>query len=553
MLFENMSLYEASLEANKDYKNGRAIYYQGTKITYRKFFKLVERVADILVNNLNIQKGDVILVAQPNIPDTLVLIYALNKIGAITNLVHPFTPFNQIRAIIKKTNSKYAFLFEQRIAKEVEKYRDLASIIYVTRIEDYLPLFKKFVYHTFLNKDIRKKLGRFRGKFKGFNYLHDLKPTGKKVPTVRGNNKDTSILLHSGSTTGAPKTICLNNSNFNYIVSYASDYVSMPRKDLRGGGMVSFLPSFHGFGFCMTMHMALTNCFACILMPKFSAKELAKIMKKTPVTLMCGVPTAFENLLKCKEFVNSKKLKNFKVCFCGGDSLNIDIKKQFDEVMAKAGSTCKVYEGYGLTEAVAVNVINSPEHHKDGSIGRAIPEAKVVIMSDEGKILAPYEVGEISIKSPAIMNGYLNDLDATKKTFYDGYLLTGDLGYIDDEGYIFFKQRKKRVIKVSGVGVFPTEIEQLVDHIPGVHGCCAIRIPDARLQSAVKLFVVADYFDEEEMKENILSTCRKYLIRWAVPKEIEFIKELPLTPLNKMDFKKLQDLENEKRGISNEK
>ena len=121
MLFENMSLYEASLEANKDYKNGRAIYYQGTKITYRKFFKLVERMADILVNNLNIQKGDVILVAQPNIPDTLVLIYALNKIGAITNLVHPFTPFNQIRAIIKKTNSKYAFLFEQRIAKEVEK------------------------------------------------------------------------------------------------------------------------------------------------------------------------------------------------------------------------------------------------------------------------------------------------------------------------------------------------------------------------------------------------------------------------------------------------
>ena len=512
-----LSCYEKLKEAINAYPNGLAIYYQGKKISFRRFGKLVNNMADVLVNRLHVQRNDVLLIAQPNIPEVLILFYAANKIGAICDFVHPFTPFNQVKAIIKQTNAKYAFLFEQRIAKEVDRYRDLADMIYVTRVEDFLPLGKKFIYHNFMNNAIRRKLGRWRGQFKGFNYLKDLKPTGHIPETVTGKGLETSILLHSGSTTGDPKTICLCDNNLNSIASRSCEFLCLTPEQTRGIGMLSVLPSFHGFGLCITMHAPLINQFACILMPKFSAEETARIMNKTKVTCICGVPTMYEQLLKCPSFTQNKHLKRLHVVYCGGDSLPAKLQKEFNEAMKKGGSHCQMFEGYGLTEAVCVNIVNTYDHNKEGSIGYPMTGAEFKIVDDNGKELPRGEIGEIILKSPAIMNGYFNDEKATKEAVKDGWLYTGDLGYMDEDNFIFFKQRKKRVVKVSGVGVFPTEIERLVESVPGVEACCAIEIPDPRLQSAIKVFVVAKFFDEEGMRNAILDTCRKYLIRWASP------------------------------------
>ena len=537
------------LESVKDFPHGLAVYYKGTKISFKKFNHLVEQMADILVNRLNIKKGDVVLIAQPNIPNVLVLFYAANKIGAICDFVHPFTPFNQMKAIIKQTKAKYAFLFEQRVAKEVDRYREMADKIIVTRVEDFLPPLKKIIYHTFMNRAIRKTLGRWRGSFKGFTYLKDFKPTHHVPETAKNKNKETSVLLHSGSTTGDPKTICLCDDNLNFVASHACEMLACEPKDIRGGGMLSVLPSFHGFGLCVTMHIPMITRFACILVPKFSAKEVAQIMRKTKVSCICGVPTMFESLLKCPEFTKNRYLKRLHVVFCGGDSLPSKLQDDFNKVMKENGSSCQMFEGYGLTEAVCVNVVNTYWHNKKGSIGYPISGAEFRAVDESGKELPRGELGELCLKSPAVMNGYFNDEKATKEAIKDGWLYTGDLGYIDEDNFVFFKQRKKRVVKVSGVGVFPTEIERLVETIPGVEACCAIEIPDSRLQSAIKIFVVAKYFDEQGMINQIMDTCRKYLIRWAVPKEIEFCDSLPKTLLGKIDFKVLQKQENEKRGI----
>lgn len=547
----NLSCYEKLKEAIKGFPHGLAIYYQGKKISYRKLDKLINRMADILVNRLNVQKGDVLLIAQPNIPEVLILFYAANKIGAVCDFVHPFTPFNQIKAIIKQTNAKYAFLFEQRIAKEVDRYREMSDVIYVTRIEDFLPSGKKFIYHTFMNKAIRRKLGKWRGSFKGFKYLYQLKPKYNVPATVTNNGETTSVLLHSGSTTGDPKTICLCDNNLNFVAEHACEMLACTPEYIRGGGMLSVLPSFHGFGLCITMHAPLITRFATILVPKFSPKETVKIMNKTKVSCICGVPTMYESLLKYEPFTKCKKLKRLHVVFCGGDTLSPKLQKQFNDAMKANGSHCQMFEGYGLTEAVCVNIVNTFDHNKVGSIGYPISGAKFKIVDENGKELPRGEVGEIALKSPAVMNGYFNDERATKEAVKDGWLYTGDLGYMDEEDFIFFKQRKKRVIKVSGVGVFPTEIERLIENVPGVEACCAIQIPDPRLQAAVKVFVVAKFFDEEGMRNAIIDTCRKYLIRWAVPKEIEFCESLPKTLLGKIDFKVLQKQENEKRGIKN--
>ena len=541
------TIYERFHESAIDFPHGLAIYYQGKKISFKKLDKLINRMSDILVNRLNVKRGDVLLIAQPNIPEVLVLFYAANKIGAICDFVHPFTPFNQIVSIMKHTNAKYAFLFEQRVAKEVERYRDIADKIYVTRIEDFLPVGKKFMYHNFMNNAIRRKLGKWRGSFPGFKYLKDLKPTGKVPETVTGKAKETSILLHSGSTTGDPKTICLCDDNLNFIADHACEMLACKPEDIRGGGMLSVLPSFHGFGLCITMHAPLVTRFACILVPKFSAKETVKIMKKTKVSCICGVPTMYEALLKDKNFRHNKHLRRLMVVFCGGDSLNRNLQEEFNKVMKENGSKCQMFEGYGLTEAVCVNIVNTFDHNKPGSIGYPISGAEFKIFDEDGKEVPRGEIGEICIKSPAIMNGYFKDEKASKEAVKDGWLYTGDLGYMDEDNFVFFKQRKKRVVKVSGVGVFPTEIERLVESVPGVEACCAIQIPDPRLQNAIKVFVVAKFFDEIGMRNAIMDACKKYLIRWAVPKEIEFVDSLPKTLLGKIDFKVLQKQEDEKR------
>ncbi len=315
--------------------------------------------------------------------------------------------------------------------------------------------------------------------------------------------------------------------------------------------MLSVLPSFHGFGFLMTMHAPMANRFACALVPKFSCKDVLDVMKHNILASMCGIPRIYEALINDPKFVKSKYIKNLMVCFCGGDSMNISLKQRFDKVMKDGGSNCQVFEGYGLTEAIAVNSVNTFAHHKDGSIGYPARDVTFKIIDENENELPRGEIGEITFKSGAIMLGYYEDEEASKATFTkDGFLKTGDLGYMDNDGFIFFKQRKKRVVKISGVGVFPSEIEQLIESVPGVINVCAIRIPDPKLVSAIKVIVVAKYFDEEGMRRSIMDTCRKYLIRWAVPKEIEFRDSLPFTLLGKVDFAKLQKEEDKKRGIN---
>lgn len=546
-MFENLSMYEAVKLTAEKYPNNLAVYYQGKKISYRNFIKRVDRMADILFHRLGVRQNDVVLVAQPNIPDTLVLAYAINKIGAVTNFVHPYTPFNQIHNIMIKTHTKVAFLFEQRVAKEVKSYRRISDKIYVTRVEDDLPMFKKGFYHTFMDGAIRKKLGKYRGQFAGFNYVSKLKPTGLPVETVKGKEKDVSVLLHSGSTTGDPKTICLSDSNFNYVVEHADEFLCTSHDKIKAKGMLSVLPSFHGFGFCMTMHQPLTIGFSVVLIPKYSAKEVVNAMKHTPISLICGVPTMYDNLVHSEEFNKCKQIKNLYVSWCGGDYLPPSTKEAFDKLMEKYGAKCRLFEGYGLTEAISVNTINTFDNNRLGSIGKAMSGTTVKIVDDNGNELPKGEVGEICLKGGATMVKYLDNEEGTKQALRDGWVYTGDLGYLDEDNFLYYKSRLKRVIKVSGVGVFPSEIENLVCHIPGIKAVCAIEIPDVKLQHGVKLFVIADYFDEEGMRNQIMDTCKKYLIRWAMPREIEFVKELPKTLIGKIDYKKVQAEENARR------
>ena len=546
----DLTMYQALLMMANKYPNDLALYYQGTKITFKSLIKRVNETADILYHVLGIKENDVVLISQPNIPETVVLFYAVNKIGAVSNLVHPFTPFIQVKEIMEKTNTKVAFIFEQRIAKEVDKYRELVNKVYVTRIEDDLPFFKRLYYHVFMNFKIRKKLGKQKAiNFPGFNYVTNLKPINKDTPVVPLINNKCSVLLPSGSTTGKPKTICLNDRSFNYIAMHSDAFMSLNKEELRGHKMLSILPSFHGFGLCMTMHAPLVNGFASILIPRFRVKKVVKVMNRIKPTAICGVPTIYEKLLKEPSFIKSSSLKNLHCCFCGGDTLSNELLNNFNNTMRQAGSKCRLFQGYGLTEAIAVNCVNTFETSKDGSLGKPIPDAIFKIVDESGKELPINQIGEIILKSEAVMLNYYQDEGTTKECLKDGYLYTGDLGYMDNDGFIYFKSRKKRVVKVSGVAVFPSEVEQLIMTIPEVDNCAAISVPDKKLQNSIKVFVVSSYENKNELKDKIIETCRKYLIKWSVPTEVEFKDSLPLTNIGKVDFIKLQQEEDKKHNL----
>lgn len=542
-MLEDLTLYQAyKLGAEKAPKE-TAIYYFNSKISFAKLLEKIDEMAAILQNQFLIKKGETVLVSLPNIPQTIILFYAINKIGAIANMVHPNSPCEVMQKYYDDADSKLAFLFDQKVYNELIQYRKFNGHIVVCQAESFLPHYQKRAYK--IRNSWATKMLRKEKKFFFYDDLKRIKIDGTEVPILK---EETSVLLHSASTTGESKTICLSSRSFNFTASRISEIMCMTPDQFIGKSLISVLPSFHGFGLCMTMHAPLTNSFGVVLIPKFSSKMVSKMMNKCKNAIcICGVPTVFKALLNDKSFTKNKHLKMLGSCFSGGDSLNSAIKEAFDATMIKRKSKCRLFEGYGLTEALAVCCVNTHRHHKYGSIGYPISGVSFHILDDNNNILKPGEIGEIAIKSDNNMLGYFKDEESSKTVYTkDGYLKTGDVGYIDSDGFLYFKARKKRVIKVSGVAVFPSEIEAVISSMSGISAVCVIQIPDERLINATKAVIVA----KNKNKERIVAECQRRLISWAIPKEIEFVDSLPYTKYHKVNYMKVQEEENKKRNIS---
>ena len=537
----NLTLYQAFAQATRLSGDLTAVYYFKNKISFDKLMDKVDKWSKILQNNYNIQKGDTVLISLPNIPQVIILFYALNRIGAISNMVHPNSPFEVIQKYYDETNCKLAFLYSQKVLKQLKEYKNFNGKIIICDAVTYMPLRNRGIY-----KLISQGTYRTLAKTNKFEFFSQIKKESDVVVEYPLGNDETSVILHSASTTGKEKAIRLSSRSFNFTANRTPEIMCMSEEELKGKCMISVLPSFHGFGLCMTMHAPLANQFGVYLIPRFSASEVAKAMANCKNAIsICGTPNVYKALLNDPNFVNSKYLKTLKSCFSGGDSLSSIIKENFDSLMIRKESTCRLFEGYGLTEALSVCSVNTHRHHKPGSIGYPISGVEFKIFDDNNKECLPYQVGEIGIKSDHIMLGYLNEKDNNKDLFYEGYLKTGDLGYLDEDGFLYFNSRKKRVIKVSGVAVFPHEIEGVISRMSGIDAVCCIQIPDEKYVHSVKAVIVA----RNKNKERIIEECKKRLISWAIPTEIEFVSKLPMTKLHKVNWKKVQEEEDARREL----
>ena len=327
-----------------------------------------------------------------------------------------------------------------------------------------------------------------------------------------------------------------NNYTFNLLCSKAPEFL---RYDLdEYTSLYNVLPIFHGFGLCINMHMCMMMRRTNIMCIKFDAKRSAKQIVKEKANILTGVPTMFLKLLGEKNFVNGD-LSNIKDVFVGGDSVSAKLIDDFNAVLKRQGSKAELYEGYGLTETVTVCVVNSAAHHKKGSLGYPLSGTRLAVAKD-GKFLPCGEVGEIYIDSEQFMLGYMTGSNPFEEINGVRWLKTGDYGWLDEDGFLYFKQRIKNMIKVSGVPVYPSEIEGAAMKVAGVKKACAIGINDPVRGQHVRLYVeIAG--DAEAVKAKILSVCREQLIAYAVPREIVVKERLPVNLIGKIDRKVLEE------------
>ena len=540
----DISLYEQVYRSRLKYGNYTSYEYFGKKVTYKKFIKQIDRCSYSL-KKLGIKKGDIITICLPNVPEALITFYALNKLGAIANMLHPLSAEEEIKQSLNSTNSKYLFAFDMLYSK-IDNIIDSTSVIKTIFISasNSLRLYKKIPYKIM---NFRKyKHYKLSKKYTSWRlFLLSSLLLNKKSISYKKYGKDTPcVILHSGGTSGTPKNVVLQNRAF----MLGAKQESIVLKKLNpGDSCLGIMPNFHGFGLSVLMHTPLTIGCYTILVPQIDSKRFDVLLKKTKPTCILGVPTLFEALTNSNN-VKKLDLSFFKYIVSGGDILQKPLEDKINDYLKAHNSDVTVTQGYGMSEALAAVTLAYDDVNKSGSVGIPLPGNLVKIIDPATRKIMPYgEIGEIVIHTNALMLGYLNNESETNDALQmhkDGYvwLHTGDLGLMDEDGFIFYKGRIKRMIICSGYNVFPNHIENIIESHPAVLQCTVVGMPHPYKKEVPKAFIILKPgFHGLFIKSEIKEYCKKNLEHHMVPYKFVYRKSLPKTKLGKVDFKKLME------------
>ena len=562
--YPDFSLYKLIEYTSSRHLNNISYNYYGTKKTDHEFLKQIDEAARAF-KSLGIKHKDIVSICMPNTPEAIISFYAINKIGAISNLIHPLSGENEIKRFINKTNSKYIVSIDVACDK-IENIISQTKIknIIVVSAADSMPKYLSVAYKTMnIHKQAIGILNKFIGKNKdkmikwgdfiklGKNYTKEIDDDFK--------GKDIAAILYSGGTSGEPKGVELTNLNLNALAMQSFEAcANLKEKDK----VLSIMPIFHGFGLGVCIHTVQYFGGTSILIPQFSAKIFDKLLKKYEPNVIVGVPTLYEALLKNRSMVNYK-MPYLKCAIAGGDSLSVELKKKIDDFFQKHGADIQVREGYGLTECGSASCLTPERYYRVGSIGIPFPDTLYKIVKPNTEKEQPYgEEGEIVISGPTVMKGYYRSRKETKTTLTkhkDGHiwLHTGDQGLMDKDGFIYYKQRIKRMIISSGYCLYPGYIENIIDEHEDVLMSCVIGINHPYKVEVAKAFIVLKDHTKanEETLNSIRKHCEKNLSRYSWPYEYEFREELPKTLVGKIAYNVLiheEEAKNKYRKFNNE-
>lgn len=531
---KEQSLYQAVLSSATKYPKRIAFRYFNQTYKYSFLLKRINQFAQKLLE-LGVKKDEPVTICLPNIPDALYLLYSINQIGAIANIVHPLFTFEQMDETLAKIDCKLLFVLDTNYSKFKPLEQKGVKIFSCSPASE-LTLVKRIAYRR-KNKD---KLTKDAPNVDNFYSSNQYKEFDTRY-------ESDAVYLHSGGTSGDPKTIALSSFAIN-AVSTNSLWI-IGTDNFYKWGILSVLPMFHGFGLCKGIHSFLAHGGTDVLMPKFSRRDCVRYIRRNQLHILLGVPVLYEAMLSKRSF-RGRKLRHLNVAFVGGDYVSPALTERFNIRMEKAGSTCRLREGYGLTEVVNVCSVNTTDHHKPGTVGILLPNARGIVIDENGNELPFDTEGELCIGGETIMNGYRfsKDPQANEKVFFIGkdgskYIRTGDYGCIDSERFITYKTRLKRIVKVNGVPVFPSMIEDCATSFNFVYETCAIGVEDAKHGHIVKLYVMLSKTykgTKKEAEEKLIERIVSRLGVYSKPKEIIFLDKMPHTAVGKIDYKVLK-------------
>ena len=544
--YPHKTMYEMIASAAKRKPDHVAYIFMGKKTTYPEFMKRIDAAAKGLYK-MGIRKGDKVTICMANTPQALDCFYALNRIGAIPNMIHPLSAAQEIAFYLNFSRSKAILTLDQFYEKvaSIQPQLENPTKILIAKVADELPIPLNVLYPMTKAARAVKKLPKT-----GCTLWYDMVRAGKnvKLPPISNRYDECGAILYSGGTTGTTKGIMLSNLNFNALglqTIAASGFTMDEISDMK---MLSVMPVFHGFGLGIGIHTALIAGGTCILIPQFNVKIYAETLVKQKPNLIPGVPTLFEALLRTDK-LEGADLSFLKGIFSGGDSLSPELKKKVDAFLREHNCSEQIREGYGTTECVTASCLTPKDYARQGSIGVPFPDTfyKIVEPGTTNEVEANTE-GEICISGPTVMLGYMDNPEETKQTLrrhYDGriWLHTGDLGHMDQDGFVYFRQRIKRMIITSGYNVYPSQLENIIDGHEKVLLSCVIGVKDPYRVQKVKAYVVPMPGVEptEELKKEILDYCSGRIAKYAMPREIEFRKELPKTLVGKVAYRVLEE------------
>ena len=548
----NKSLYRFLVDKalKEDYSDNIAITYFGTHMTYNEFFKKID-IAAAAFKSQGIREKDIVTILSANVPEAIISFYALNKIGAVVNILHPLLSENEIKSALLNYSTVMLVAMDICYSK-IKNIIDDTNVYKVVIIsaKDSMNTLMKIGYEVTQGRKVEKpRASELYIYWKDF-FAKGKRYTGTKIEEV-GLRDTPAVILQSGGSTGTPKGIVLSNGNFNSATISAiraySEYCSEDR-------ILGILPIFHGLGLEVGINDSLYVGAEIVLIPTFKASEFDKLLIKYKPTILLGVPTLFEALTTNKR-MDGVSLSQLKYVIGGGDTLNKSRVNKINDFLREHGAKTNFIQGYGMTEAVAAVCVDLKYDSRPGTTGIPLPGIYLKIVKPETDEEVPYgEDGEICISGPVVMLGYYNNEKETNDALHvhkDGnvWLHSGDIGCMDKDGYVSYKQRIKRMIVTSGYNVYPSQIEEVLESHPKVMDATVIGVPHPYKIEVGKAYIAlkSGYAADEKIKKELLDLCKKNLAYYAIPKEWEFRKSLPKTVVGKVDFRKLQMENIEKR------
>ncbi|MBB4824170.1 long-chain acyl-CoA synthetase [Sporosarcina luteola] len=538
--YDRVPIHQFLTNSAQRFPDKTAMHFMGRTVTYQEFHESALKFANYL-RTIGIEKGDRVAIMLPNCPQSAIAYYGILYAGAIVVQTNPLYTEREIAYQMSDSGAKAIISLDilyPRISK-VLKETELEHVI-ITGIKDYLP-FPKNVIYPFIQK---KEHGiTVKVEHRGMNHLFtEIMKVGSTdaIPYEFNYDADIALLQYTGGTTGPPKGVMLTHANLIANTQMCREWLYQCEDGKET--VMGILPFFHVYGMTTVLILSVMLGNKMVLLPKFDFDTALKTIDKQKPTLFPGAPTIYIGLLNHPKLA-SFDLSSIKACISGSAALPVEVQDKFERLTGG-----KLVEGYGLTETSPVAIANfvwDGERVK-GSIGVPWPDTDVCILGPENSEPLPVgEVGEIAVKGPQVMQGYWNRPEETAETFRDGWLLTGDLGYMDAKGYFYVVDRKKDMIIASGFNIYPREIEEVLYEHESVQECVVAGVPDPYRGETVKAYIVLKE-GKEATEKQLDAFCREHLASYKVPRQYEFRKELPKTAVGKILRRALVDEEKKK-------